>query len=305
MAFHLIENGILQVGAAVSTDLTANPKELLSCTTQTYSDYSARTSGPPGMDTRPSPPTSGFHVTTTHNPGQRLEIQERSNQPPTTWPVCYRLVKTGSSIVDSTLSVLFKATNLLSTGSTAPEKTPHSNPMNPNLNPGQAEELRLQPTQRQGEPYEGIFFEETPVDRTHLAPVLNVNGAAPGVPDPTAPVNVNQTVPVSLVMADPVPEIKGPATVADSGADDGALITLDYCLYVSTFNHLTSAKSKNKNKNDSEKIVPPKNAMPSMRINLHNRTWDELRGGIIRVIGSSRKHLDVYIARLLNGGHLI
>ncbi|KAI7934123.1 hypothetical protein MJO29_016554 [Puccinia striiformis f. sp. tritici] len=142
--------------------------------------------------------------------------------------------------------------------------------MNPNLNPGQAEELRLQPTQRQGEPYEGIFFEETPVDRTHLAPVLNVNGAAPGVPDPTAPVNVNQTVPVSLVMADPVPEIKGPATVADSGADDGALITLDYCLYVSTFNHLTSAKSKNKNKNDSEKIVPPKNAMPSMRINLHN-----------------------------------
>ncbi|POW00768.1 hypothetical protein PSHT_12861 [Puccinia striiformis] len=292
------------------------------------------------MDTRPSPPTSGFHVTTTHNPGQRLEIQERSNQPPTTWPVCYRLVKTGSSIVDSTLSVLFKATNLLSTGSTAPEKTPHSNrkrdplrklilqnssfqstlglhesgflppppphtAMNPNLNPGQAEELRLQPTQRQGEPYEGIFFEETPVDRTHLAPVLNVNGAAPGVPDPTAPVNVNQTVPVSLVMADPVPEIKGPATVADSGADDGALITLDYCLYVSTFNHLTSAKSKNKNKNDSEKIVPPKNAMPSMRINLHNRTWDELRGGIIRVIGSSRKHLDVYIARLLNGGHLI
>ncbi|KAI9630422.1 hypothetical protein KEM48_013918 [Puccinia striiformis f. sp. tritici PST-130] len=132
----------------------------------------------------------------------------------------------------------------------------------------------------------------------------NVNGAAPGVPDPTAPVNVNQTVPVSLVMADPVPEIEGPATVADSGADDGALITLDYCLYVSTFNHLTSAKSKNKNKNDSEKIVPPKNAMPSMRINLHNRTWDELRGEIIRVIGSSRKHLDVYIARLLNGGHL-
>ncbi|POW11863.1 hypothetical protein PSTT_04901 [Puccinia striiformis] len=146
------------------------------------------------MDTRPSPPTSGFHVTTTHNPAQRLEIQEQSNQPPTTWPVCYRSVKTGSSIVDSTLSVLFKATNLLSnwlncTGENSsfqsysivqtPKITSRKllipiNTMNPNLNPGQAEESQLQPTQRQGEPYEGIFFEETPVDRTHLAPVPNV-----------------------------------------------------------------------------------------------------------------------------------
>ncbi|KAI9619138.1 hypothetical protein H4Q26_011818 [Puccinia striiformis f. sp. tritici PST-130] len=147
----------------------------------------------------------------------------------------------------------------------------------PNLNPGQAEESQLEPTQRQGEPYEGIFFEETPVDRTLIAPVPNNDVAAPGVQAPTAPVDANQaagtprpTVPVSLVMADPAVEIEVPPTVADSGADDGSLITLDYCLYVSTFNHLTLAKWKNKKKNDSEKIVPPENALPSMRINLHN-----------------------------------
>ncbi|KAH9462560.1 hypothetical protein Pst134EB_006448 [Puccinia striiformis f. sp. tritici] len=108
----------------------------------------------------------------------------------------------------------------------------------PNLNPGQAEESQLEPTQRQGEPYEGIFFEETPVDRTLIAPVPNNDVAAPGVQAPTAPVDANQaagtprpTVPVSLVMADPAVEIEVPPTVADSGADDGSLITLDYCLY--------------------------------------------------------------------------
>ncbi|KAH9440629.1 hypothetical protein Pst134EA_031879 [Puccinia striiformis f. sp. tritici] len=97
----------------------------------------------------------------------------------------------------------------------------------PNLNPGQAEESQLEPTQRQGEPYEGIFFEETPVDRTLIAPVPNNDVAAPGVQAPTAPVDANQaagtprpTVPVSLVMADPAVEIEVPPTVADSGADD-------------------------------------------------------------------------------------
>ncbi|KAH9471474.1 hypothetical protein Pst134EA_005370 [Puccinia striiformis f. sp. tritici] len=108
----------------------------------------------------------------------------------------------------------------------------------PTLNPGQAEESQLEPTQRQGEPYEGIFFEETPVDRTLIAPVPNNDVAAPGVQAPTAPVDANQaagtprpTVPVSLVMADPAVEIEVPPTVADSGADDGSLIPLDYCLY--------------------------------------------------------------------------
>ncbi|KAH9462567.1 hypothetical protein Pst134EB_006455 [Puccinia striiformis f. sp. tritici] len=62
----------------------------------------------------------------------------------------------------------------------------------PNLNPGQAEESQLEPTQRQGEPYEGIFFEETPVDRTLIAPVPNNDVAAPGVQAPTAPVDANQ-----------------------------------------------------------------------------------------------------------------
>ncbi|POW05259.1 hypothetical protein PSHT_10845 [Puccinia striiformis] len=182
------------------------------------------------------------------------------------------------------------------------------NTMNPNgftnVNTGQAEESQLEPTQRQGEPYEGIFFEETPVDRTRIPPVPIFNGAAAPVQAPTAPVAGNPTMPVSLVMDGPVPAIEVPATGTDSGAGDGSLITLDYCLYVSTFNHLTSAKSKSKNKNDSKKIVPPKNALPSMRMNLHNRTWDEVRGEIIRIIGSSRKNLDVYIAQLLSAGQI-
>ncbi|POW10450.1 hypothetical protein PSTT_06059, partial [Puccinia striiformis] len=232
----------------------------LCCTTQSYSNYSARTSGPPGMDTQPSPPTSGFHITTTHNPAQCLKIQEQSNQPPTTWPVCSRSVKTGSFIVDFTPSALFKARNLWSnllngTGENSPFQS-HSIVQTRRIAPRK----HLIPIN--SEPYEGIFFEETPVDRTLIAPVPNNDVAAPGVQAPTAPVDANQaagtprpTVPVSLVMADPAVEIEVPPTVADSGADDGSLITLDYCLYVSTFNHLTSAKWKNKKKNDSEKIM--------------------------------------------------
>ncbi|KAI7951434.1 hypothetical protein MJO28_007118 [Puccinia striiformis f. sp. tritici] len=169
----------------------------------------------------------------------------------------------------------------------------------PNHNPGPADKSQLQPTQRRGEPYEGIFFEETQVGGTVVPPVPNLEVPAAGAVNQATGM-LAQTVPVLLVMANPVPDDEVAAMAGGSSPDKGSFITLDYCLYVSTYNHLTAGKSKAKNKSDSEKIVPPKNTMPSMRTNLHNRTWADLRAEIIRIIGGSRKHLDVYIARLLN-----
>ncbi|POV93924.1 hypothetical protein PSTT_17121 [Puccinia striiformis] len=71
-------------------------------------------------------------------------------------------------------------------------------------------------------------------------------------------------------MAAPLPESEIQATVADStGLDDGSLI-ISIIAYT----------------------------------NLHNHTWADLRADIIRIIGSSRKHLDTYIARLLDAGQI-
>ncbi|POW13283.1 hypothetical protein PSHT_07802, partial [Puccinia striiformis] len=213
------------------------------------------------------PHTSGFHVTTTHKSAQVTKIQAPSHQPPTSWPTCYCLLKTGnlqSSSNSSLLVVLKPQTTTISPILTLDWLT------NPNCSQrkGQASPTRQ-------------FFEETGGRHQYFI--------APG-PAPIIPVKVNQET----------ARKQSYRHGAGSSPDNGSLITLNYFLYVSTYNHLSTRISKAKNKSVSKKIVLPKNVMPLMQINLHNRTWGKLGAKIIRVIGNSRRHLNVYIARLMN-----
>ncbi|POW06041.1 hypothetical protein PSTT_09252, partial [Puccinia striiformis] len=218
------------------------------------------------------PHTSGFHVTTTHKSAQVTKIQAPSHQPPTSWPTCYCLLKTGN---------LQSSSNSTANNNNLPILTLDwlTNP-NCSQRKGQASPTRQ-------------FFEETGGRHQYFI--------APG-PAPIIPVKVNQETGVhpQTVLANPEPANKVTATVAGSSPDNGSLITLNYFLYVSTYNHLSTRISKAKNKSVSKKIVLPKNVMPLMQINLHNRTWGKLGAKIIRVIGNSRRHLNVYIARLMN-----
>ncbi|KAH9445474.1 hypothetical protein Pst134EB_023316 [Puccinia striiformis f. sp. tritici] len=52
------------------------------------------------------------------------------------------------------------------------------------FNAGEAEESQLQPSQRQGKPYQGIFFEETPVGGTPGNQAHPSDGAATSIPVP-------------------------------------------------------------------------------------------------------------------------
>ncbi|POV97033.1 hypothetical protein PSTT_15304, partial [Puccinia striiformis] len=245
------------------------------------------------LDTGPCPPTSGFkfHLTT-HNPAQALKIQDRPN---------HNLQPLGRLTV-----------------ATSPEQNPYSAMIQAFTLPTRNELQRPlgESTQQQGKPYQGIFFEEKQVGRTPGNKAHPSNAAATGLPvhrfqAPSGHIAANQatgnrpqTLPLSFMMAPPLPDSEVQGTVTEStNSQDGSLITLDYCLYVSTCNHLSSSKSKSKNKDDSENIVPLENAMPSMQSNLHNWTWADLRTKIIRIIGSSQ-HLDAYIACLLNAGQI-
>ncbi|KAI7957301.1 hypothetical protein MJO28_004396 [Puccinia striiformis f. sp. tritici] len=272
------------------------------------------------LDTGPCPPTSGFkfHLTT-HNPAQALKIQDRPNhnlQPLGRLTVAtspeqnpYSAIpKTPTLIVARQTSDLWSLFKSVIQAFTLPTR---NELQRPRISASVGES-----TQQQGKPYQGIFFEEKQVGRTPGNKAHPSNAAATGLPvhrfqAPSGHIAANQatgnrpqTLPLSFMMAPPLPDSEVQGTVTEStNSQDGSLITLDYCLYVSTCNHLSSSKSKSKNKDDSENIVPLENAMPSMQSNLHNWTWADLRTKIIRIIGSSQ-HLDAYIACLLNAGQI-
>ncbi|KAI7941828.1 hypothetical protein MJO29_013902 [Puccinia striiformis f. sp. tritici] len=202
------------------------------------------------------PHTSGFHVTTTHKSAQVTKIQAPSHQPPTSWPTCYCLLKTGNlqSSSNSSLLVVLKVINLSSEllNSTVANSQFHtyhpipSPPQTTTISPILTLDWLTNPncSQRKGQASPTRqFFEETGGRHQYFI--------APG-PAPIIPVKVNQETGVhpQTVLANPEPANKVTATVAGSSPDNGSLITLNYFLYVSTYNHLSTRISKAKNKSN-------------------------------------------------------
>ncbi|KAH9454950.1 hypothetical protein Pst134EA_022439 [Puccinia striiformis f. sp. tritici] len=138
---------------------------------------------------------------TTHNSAQALEIQDHPNNPPTSWPVSDHIkrrllvinpghsppqaVKRLSNRCNFSGAIsLFHSDSQIHSPITTRSNIPISIPtMNYNnymdFNAGEAEE-----SQRQGEPYQGIFFEETTVGGTPGNQAHPSDGAATSIPVP-------------------------------------------------------------------------------------------------------------------------
>ncbi|KAI9603071.1 hypothetical protein H4Q26_002383 [Puccinia striiformis f. sp. tritici PST-130] len=142
----------------------------------------------------------------------------------------------------------------------------------------QAQESQLLPSQVQGTPSVGLFFEETQVNPAANADIVSPNDLMPPI--------INTT-----------PVVDSPTGVSPEPVAKLQLVELDYELYVDNLDHLLTGDNRAKAKKN-EKIFPARNAIPTLNTDLLQWQWDNLKIHIFNILGPTRKNLRKYIDKV-------